>query len=144
MAKLNKLKSMIKRLNSSGSSRCVSRTISGSSIPHNDDDSMWQQPSEEPKFGADGAVNEHLDVVPCGLHPVYVGKSRRRYLVSTDLIGHPLFSVLVKRSGGGGGTSSAVIVGCEVVLFEHLLWMLRNGDVHPELTPDDLVDFYAC
>nr|CAD1827359.1 unnamed protein product [Ananas comosus var. bracteatus] len=42
------------------------------------------------------------------------------------------------------GTSSAVIVGCEVVLFEHLLWMLRNGDVHPELTPDDLVDFYAC
>lgn len=144
MAKLNKLKSMIKRLNSSGSSRRISLTATGSSIPHDDDDSMWQQLSEEPKFDADGAVDEHSDVMPSGLHPVYVGKSRRRYLVSSDLVGHPLFRVLVERSDGEGATSSAVIVGCEVVLFEHLLWMLRNGNVHPELTPDDLVDFYVC
>nr|CAD1835634.1 unnamed protein product [Ananas comosus var. bracteatus] len=58
---------------------------------------------EEPKFDAGSVVDEHLDVVPCGLHPIYVDKSRRRYLVSSDLIDHPLFRVLIERSDGGEG-----------------------------------------
>ncbi|OAY81980.1 hypothetical protein ACMD2_24364, partial [Ananas comosus] len=74
---------------------------------------MWQQRLEEPKFDALSVVNEHLDVVPCRPHPVYVDKSRHRYLVSFDLIGHPLFRILVERSGGGEGMSSAVIDGYE-------------------------------
>nr|CAD1820461.1 unnamed protein product [Ananas comosus var. bracteatus] len=86
---------------------------------------------EEPKFDADSAVDEHLDVVPRGLHPIYVDKSRRRYLVSSDLIDHPLFRVLIERSDGGEGMSSAVIIVREVVLLEHLLRMLRNVGVHP-------------
>nr|CAD1825908.1 unnamed protein product [Ananas comosus var. bracteatus] len=76
-------------------------------------------------------VDEHLDVVPRGLHPIYVDKSRCRYLVSSDLINHPLFRVLIERSDGGEGMSSAVIIVREVVLLEHLLRMLRNVDVHP-------------
>nr|CAD1818616.1 unnamed protein product [Ananas comosus var. bracteatus] len=86
---------------------------------------------EEPKFDADSTVDEHLDVVPCGLHPIYVDKSRRRYLVSSDLINHPLFRVLIERSDGGEGMPSAVIIVREVVLLEHLLRMLRNVGVHP-------------
>nr|CAD1822665.1 unnamed protein product [Ananas comosus var. bracteatus] len=68
---------------------------------------------------------------------------RRRYLVSSDIIDHLLFRVLIKRSDGGEGMSSAVIIMREVVLLEYLLWMLRNVGVHPELTPDDLVDFFT-
>ncbi|KAG0480081.1 hypothetical protein HPP92_010677 [Vanilla planifolia] len=82
------------------------------------------------------------DKVPEGFQPVYVGKSRRRYLVSSGLVGHPLFQNLIERSGGGVDDGGAV-VGCEVVLFDHLLWMLENAE--PQLESlDDLVDFYAC
>lgn len=72
--------------------------------------------------------------------PVYVGKTRRRYLISSNVIRHPLFQVLVKKSGvfTGGGLA----VGCEVVLFEHLLWLLENTDPTSE-SLDELVDFYA-
>ena len=84
------------------------------------------------------------DEVPKGLHPVYVGKSRRRYLIAEELVGHPLFQNLVDRSGGGGaGDAAGTVVGCEVVLFEHLLWMLENADPQPE-SLDELVEYYAC
>ncbi|KAA8541596.1 hypothetical protein F0562_022748 [Nyssa sinensis] len=82
----------------------------------------------------DSAVKEATG----GLYPVYVGRSRRRYLVSSDVIEHPLFQVLINKSDGSDGVS----VACEVVLFEHLLWMLENADsVHLD-SMDDLVEFY--
>ncbi|KZV16574.1 rho GTPase-activating protein gacM-like [Dorcoceras hygrometricum] len=76
------------------------------------------------------------------LHPVYVGKSRRRYLITSDVMENPLFRELVERLPGYGGERS-ITVGCEVVLFEHLLWMLENADPPPD-SLDELVDFYAC
>ncbi|VAI32546.1 unnamed protein product [Triticum turgidum subsp. durum] len=96
--------------------------------------------------GGGGAASFHgADGVPPGLHPVYVGKSRRRYLIAADLVCHPLFQNLVDRSGGGVGGDGAggTIIGCEVVLFEHLLWMLENADPQPE-SLDELVEYYAC
>uniref|UniRef100_J3MTJ1 Uncharacterized protein n=1 Tax=Oryza brachyantha TaxID=4533 RepID=J3MTJ1_ORYBR len=77
------------------------------------------------------------------LHPVYVGKARRRYLIAEELVGHPLFQNLVDRTGGGAGEAGTTVVGCEVVLFEHLLWMLENADPQPE-SLDELVEYYAC
>ncbi|KAI3801246.1 hypothetical protein L1987_29350 [Smallanthus sonchifolius] len=71
---------------------------------------------------------------------VYVGKSRRRYLISSDVAQHPLFQELVERSGDG---ESVVTIDCEVVLFEHLLWMIENADPQPDAL-HELVDFYAC
>ncbi|KAG8047613.1 hypothetical protein GUJ93_ZPchr0008g12077 [Zizania palustris] len=96
--------------------------------------------------GAGRAASFHgADEVPKGLHPVYVGKSRRRYLIAEELVGHPLFQNLVDRTGGSssGETSGTTVVGCEVVLFEHLLWMLENADPQPE-SLDELVEYYAC
>ncbi|CAL5005913.1 unnamed protein product [Urochloa decumbens] len=90
-----------------------------------------------------GASFHGADEVPKGLHPVYVGKSRRRYLIADDLVAHPLFQTLVHRTGGGEGGGNCTVVGCEVVLFEHLLWMLENADPQPE-SLDELVDYYAC
>ncbi|GKV47694.1 hypothetical protein SLE2022_385780 [Rubroshorea leprosula] len=73
------------------------------------------------------------------LHAVYVGKSRRRYLVGSDVICHPLFQELVDRSCSDG----EVVVSCEVVLFEHLLWMLENDGAQLG-SMEELVDFYTC
>ncbi|KAI3814433.1 hypothetical protein L1987_14073 [Smallanthus sonchifolius] len=56
---------------------------------------------------------------------VYVGKSRRRYHISSQVAEHPVFQELVERSGDRD------TVDCEVVLFEHLLWMLENADPQP-------------
>ena len=89
-----------------------------------------------------GASFHGADEVPKGLHPVYVGKSRRRYLIAEELVGHPLFQSLVHRTGGGA-EAGCTVVGCEVVLFEHLLWMLENADPQPE-SLDELVEYYAC
>ncbi|XP_042429495.1 auxin-responsive protein SAUR76-like [Zingiber officinale] len=88
----------------------------------------------------DGSTQRHGST-PAVLHPVYVGKSRRRYLISSPLVEHRLFQVLARRSAADPG--AAVVVGCEVVLFEHLLWMLENGDPPPE-SIDELVELYAC
>ncbi|XP_026658850.2 auxin-responsive protein SAUR76-like [Phoenix dactylifera] len=130
--KLSKLKCMIKRWHSSsriavgggGGGR-------GSASSRSQDEDAWQ------------SASLHGDDVPAGLHLVYVGKSRRRYLVSSDLVNHPLFRVLVEKSGAAAADADATVVGCEVVLFEHLLWMLENADPQPE-SLDELVEFYAC
>ncbi|GJX52805.1 auxin-responsive protein SAUR50-like protein [Tanacetum coccineum] len=73
-------------------------------------------------------------------HAVYVGKTRRHYLISSDVAQHPLFQELVERSGDG---EDNVTIECEVVLFEHLLWMIENADPQPD-SLHELVDFYAC
>ncbi|KAJ1408286.1 Small auxin-up RNA [Sesbania bispinosa] len=80
------------------------------------------------------------------LHAVYVGKSRRRYLVSSDVINHPVFQELVDRSSsssGGCDDHDGVVVSCEVVLFEHLLWMLESSETQLG-SMDELVEFYTC
>ncbi|CAO2163159.1 unnamed protein product [Urochloa humidicola] len=124
---LGKLRCMIRRWHSS--SRIVSRA------PPGDEDSG--------AIARGGASFHGADEVPKGLHPVYVGKSRRRYLIAEDLVSHPLFQTLVHRTGGGDTTGTGTVVGCEVVLFEHLLWMLENADPQPE-SLDELVEYYAC
>jgi hypothetical protein len=81
------------------------------------------------------------------LRPVFVGKTRRRYLVNSAVVGHPLFRELVDRSRDSTEVNNEdddeVNVACEVVLFEHMLWMLENSDPQPE-SLDELVDYYSC
>ncbi|XP_058727709.1 auxin-responsive protein SAUR78-like [Vicia villosa] len=81
------------------------------------------------------------------LRPVFVGKTRRRYLVNSDVVGHPLFQELVDRSRSSievnNDDDDTVNVACEVVLFEHMLWMIENTDPQPE-SLDELVDYYSC
>lgn len=76
------------------------------------------------------------------LHPVYVGKSRRRYLVRSDVIEHPLFQVLVDKSNVGCEDGGGISVDCEVVLFDHLLWVLENADSYL-VSVGELVEFYT-
>lgn len=118
--KLDKLKSKLKRWHSR--SRLAAADATNSSHHH------------------DGDVDE---ASAAGLLSVYVGKSRRRYLISHDLVDHPLFQAVLAPQRTVDSDGAALVVGCEVVLFEHLLWMLENGDPLPEST-DELAEFYAC
>ncbi|KFK43930.1 hypothetical protein AALP_AA1G192800 [Arabis alpina] len=64
------------------------------------------------------------------LKMVYVGKSRRPYMLSSHVIDHPLFQELLDRSSRfieERHDQETILVACEVVLFEHLLWMLKNS-----------------
>ncbi|GMI93659.1 SMALL AUXIN UPREGULATED RNA 78 [Hibiscus trionum] len=85
--------------------------------------------------------SEEKSSIPTGLHVVYVGKSRRRYLVRSEIIGHPVFQELIDRSGNDD--DGEVLVSCEVVLFEHLLWMLENDGAQLGAM-EELVEFYTC
>ncbi|CAL9176908.1 unnamed protein product [Musa hybrid cultivar] len=131
--KLSKLKCMIKRWNSSSKiTRSAAGAGSSGSSSRSQDDDAWH------------SASFHGDEAPPGLRALYVGKSRRRYLISSHLVDHPLLRELVERTGGtGGGADAGTVVGCEVVLFDHLLWMLENADPQPE-SLDELVDFYSC
>ncbi|KAJ1418777.1 Small auxin-up RNA [Sesbania bispinosa] len=118
--KLMKLKSVLKKWNSFGNGKQSRHSISAVA----DEESSSSSRSN--------------------LHPVYVGKSRRLYRVSSDVVDHPVFRELVERSRDSDDQNDTVVnVACEVVLFEHLLWMLENADPQPE-SLDELVDFYAC
>lgn len=122
--RLSKIKSVLKRWHSSSR---LGSSSSSSSISRDYD--TWH-PST-----TDG------DPVPSGLHAVLVGKDRRRYLIRADLVDHPVFRRLAGHDVNAGG--DATVVGCEVVLFEHLLWMLENSDPATE-SLDDLAQFYEC
>ncbi|MBA0720179.1 hypothetical protein Golax_007811 [Gossypium laxum] len=117
--KLTKLKSAIKRWPSLTKLTRSSSAIAAAAEP------------EEPEGKS----------VPKGLHAVYVGKSRRRYLVGSEIMCHPLFQELIDRSSGG--MDDDVVVSCEVVLFEHLLWMLENDGAQLG-SMEELVEFYTC
>ncbi|KAL8171616.1 hypothetical protein V2J09_023420 [Rumex salicifolius] len=70
---------------------------------------------------------------------VYVGLNRREYRVDPDLLEHPVMQKLVDRSDGSEG----IWVSCEVVLFDHLRWMIENSD--PQLEPlDAMFNLLAC
>ncbi|CAI0419271.1 unnamed protein product [Linum tenue] len=56
---------------------------------------------------------------------------------------HPMFQELMQRSGGVDGDGQ-IIVRSEVVLFEHLLWMINEQSSSQFGSMEELVDFYCC
>ncbi|GMI84333.1 SMALL AUXIN UPREGULATED RNA 76 [Hibiscus trionum] len=122
--KLTKLLSVLKKLNSFNYKQSRS-------------------PTSTAAVAASDTVYVNNQESSANLHPVYVGKSRRRYLISSDIIDNPLFRELAERSAPGEDDTTEINVSCEVVLFEHLLWMLENADPQPE-SLEELVEFYAC
>ncbi|XP_058097230.1 auxin-responsive protein SAUR78 [Magnolia sinica] len=73
---------------------------------------------------------------------VFVGRSQRRYMIDAKLLDHPLMIALIEKSKHKAGHN--ISVKCEVVIFDHLLWMLENAD--PNLTTDsleELAELYA-
>ncbi|XP_042477612.1 auxin-responsive protein SAUR78 [Macadamia integrifolia] len=97
--------------------------------------SLRSKSTREEIHGEDTTEEEQCETV-------FVGSSRKRYMISSKHLNHPLINALIEKSKQkpGGGIS----VKCEVVLFDHLLWMLENAD--PNITSDsleELADLYT-
>lgn len=59
---------------------------------------------------------------------ILVGNSRRKYVIKSKYLSHPLLNALIQKSKQKNGDKDHLSVKCEVVLFDHLLWLLENAD----------------
>ncbi|XP_057457441.1 auxin-responsive protein SAUR78 [Lotus japonicus] len=67
---------------------------------------------------------------------IFVGSTRKRYVISSKYLNHPLLNALINKSKQNDSDENVLVVNCEVVLFDHLLWMLENAD--PKLGSESL------
>ncbi|KAL0363014.1 UNVERIFIED_CONTAM: Auxin-responsive protein SAUR76 [Sesamum calycinum] len=132
---MKKINSMLRKCKTL--SRQLGRTSSYSSLrskstrgPHRHYQELW---------GDDANMQEIKE--PC--ETIFVGSSRRRYVISSKHLNHPLLNALIQKSKQepGPGPDPDLSVKCEVVLFDHLLWMLENAD--PNLISSDSLEELA-
>lgn len=87
--------------------------------------------------------------VPAGCLAVYVGDQEQRFVIRAQYLNHRLFKVLLDKSKEEFGfqQKGGLHIPCEVVLFEHLLWLLGKDDAaaatHHHLGVYDLLNFYS-
>ncbi|KAL2253417.1 auxin-responsive protein SAUR71-like [Sesamum indicum] len=67
--------------------------------------------------------------VPGGHLPVYVGEEMERFVVSAELLNHPIFVKLLNKSAQEYGYEQKGVlrIPCHVFLFERVLETLRIG-----------------
>ncbi|KAF1897464.1 hypothetical protein Lal_00035169 [Lupinus albus] len=67
--------------------------------------------------------------VPEGHVPVYVGEEMERFVVSAELLNHPVFVKLLNRSAQEYGYEQKGVlrIPCHVIVFERVLDVLRLG-----------------
>ncbi|KAL2473209.1 SAUR-like auxin-responsive protein family [Forsythia ovata] len=102
-------------------SRQLTRTTSYSSLR--------SKSTREEKWGSSPAdMQQNQD----NYETIFVGSTRKRYVISSKYLNHPIFNALIEKSKQN--QDGYLSVKCEVVLFDHLLWMLDNAE--PNLTFD--------
>jgi SAUR family protein len=69
---------------------------------------------------------EHSDV-PEGHVPVYVGEEMVRFIVTAELLNHPVFVNLLNISAQEYGYQGVLRIPCRVVVFERVLEAIRQG-----------------
>ncbi|KAL5543758.1 hypothetical protein UlMin_007542 [Ulmus minor] len=72
-----------------------------------------------------------VPVVPEGHVPVYVGDEMERFVVSAELLNHPVFVELLDQSAQEYGYEQKGVlrIPCHVLVFERVLEALRLGHV---------------
>ncbi|XP_010537785.1 PREDICTED: auxin-responsive protein SAUR41 isoform X2 [Tarenaya hassleriana] len=67
--------------------------------------------------------------VPAGHVPVYVGEEMERFVVSAELMNHPVFVGLLNRSAQeyGYAQKGVLHIPCHVIVFERVVDSLRLG-----------------
>ncbi|GLJ37385.1 hypothetical protein SUGI_0758730 [Cryptomeria japonica] len=139
---VSKMKSILKKCQSFGTSKRSYSNVNWNPMFHDDVNEEADEISV-PDY-AEGRPSSLiqagiLDEVPKGCKAVYVGKSRRRYFISAHYLNHPLLRVLLHRCEKDNEEQFSVC--CEVVMFEHLVWMLENADFSDSF--EELVEFYS-
>ncbi|GAB4854737.1 hypothetical protein Ancab_023323 [Ancistrocladus abbreviatus] len=74
--------------------------------------------------------------VPSGHLPLFVGEEMRRFVVSTNLLNHPIFVTLLNKSAQEYGYEQKGVlhIPCNVVVFERVLDSLSvGGDVSTDV-----------
>lgn len=95
-----------------------------------------QRPSRRPP--APRRSKKHTSSVPEGHVPVYVGDEMERFVVSAELLNHPVFIGLLNRSAQEYGYEQKGVlqIPCHVLVFERIMESLRLGLA----VPSDLQD----
>ncbi|KAI3810117.1 hypothetical protein L1987_19726 [Smallanthus sonchifolius] len=136
---LRKCKSLSKQLSS--------RSLGSKSARHHHDVAgggiIWNTNAIS-VYAADGNVNGNAGGSEEESHElVFVGSTRKRYVISSKYLSHPLVNALIEKSKtiDNGDVS---VINCEVVLFDHLLWMIENADFNAGSDClDELADLYS-
>ncbi|VVA91547.1 unnamed protein product [Arabis nemorensis] len=70
-----------------------------------------------------------VNSVPAGHVPVYVGEEMERFVVSAELLNHPVFIGLLNRSAQeyGYAQKGVLHIPCHVIVFERVVETLRLG-----------------
>ncbi|XP_071696391.1 auxin-responsive protein SAUR76 [Rutidosis leptorrhynchoides] len=77
---------------------------------------------------------------------VFVGSARKRYVISSKYLTHPLINALIEKSkqNNDDDVEDVSVINCEVVLFDHLLWMIETSDLNVTSDClDELADLYS-
>lgn len=161
MSSSSKILRMVKKWQrSSGTKAAAAADRAYSSLHHHGDGGDGGRDDGGGKLPARGGDDDEAGgadvdgVVPDGCVEIYVGREKRRYVIDAAFLEREVIKRLIEKSnqkqegfgGGGGGEAeqtAGLSIACEVVLFEHLLWLLKNGSWYDHET-DDLADFYAC
>ncbi|MED6132726.1 hypothetical protein PIB30_021552 [Stylosanthes scabra] len=107
--------------------------------------SSLRSKSAKEDLWAGNGMQEHDE----NFETIFVGSTRKRYVISSKYLNHPLMNALINKSnqkgkGSDDSSENVLVVNCEIVLFDHLLWMLEKAD--PMLTADsleELADLYV-
>ena len=73
--------------------------------------------------------------MPEGHLPVYVGDESARYVVSAELLNHPVFMILLNKSAQEYGYEQKGVlrIPCRVFVFERVLEALRIDEVSQDV-----------
>ncbi|XP_071696545.1 auxin-responsive protein SAUR78-like [Rutidosis leptorrhynchoides] len=151
---LRKCKTLSKQL-----SRSLSNTSTGSKSSRHDDDHHHDHYNHKIKGGIiwntnaissvyannedDNSSNEEDQEL------VFVGSTRKRYVIGSKYLIHPLISALIEKSKQSSDHDAnededVLVINCEVVLFDHLLWMIETSDLNVTSDClDELADLYS-
>ncbi|KAJ7284268.1 hypothetical protein O6H91_06G079400 [Diphasiastrum complanatum] len=130
--------------------RLVSNKLQPSLLPkclQPSSESSWEVDDLEVATGEDDSLRRPPRDVPKGFLAVYVGQERRRFVIETHYLNHSLFKLLLDRSAReyGFDQKGGLRIPCEVLLFEHLMWMLDYDDPCARWLEnlDELLNFYS-
>ena len=76
-------------------------------------------------------------MTPRGYLAMYVGEEKRRFLVKTHILNHPLFSVLLEKAKEEFGfeQKGPLTIPCDIAFFEHILLLVESNGPCIEFDP---------
>lgn len=83
------------------------------------------------------------DTIPVGYFPMYVGEERRRYVVPTTYLSHPLIKILLEKASQefGFDQRNGLVLPCSVATFQEVLAAIQcnNGQFDLANIFEDLI-----